>query len=471
MLCATIRNENIAEIIKANQVADLIEFSLHLFQPIDLKRVRDLCQKPVIFKIESFDEKWLAYDPDYLDLPHTLPASLFQKIKTRYPRTKLICSYHDFEKTENLEDILIEIRKKPADLYKIATMARSSLDGLKMLNFLKSQRINDPSIQLVGLSMGEYGVMTRILSRIAGSLWTYAAPSDRQKTAPGQLLLDELIDIYRFNKLDEKSSIYALIGNPITQSFSHLIHNSVFNKMNLNAVYVKMAVMPHELEVVFYELRKFGFNGLSVTMPLKEKIKRFVADAHDEVLNTVSFENQSIRGWNSDGRGALDLLEKKEAVKGKKIVLLGAGATARSIAMEAQKRGANLTILNRTFSKAEKLGAEVKGKAFPFSHFQQVAQEGYDILIQATSVGMGDDATLPLPTHLLRENRVVMDVVAWPRMTPFLKMAQKKRCKIITGIEMWIEQAVGQYRYWFKKESLVQELEKHLKSSLKKVIR
>jgi 3-dehydroquinate dehydratase / shikimate dehydrogenase len=442
MLCATLKNENKQALGQANKRADLIELRLDLFQPRSIGTLRKLCHKPVIFKLEEIDFDLLSLLPDCVDLPHTTSGEVFEEIRKRFPTIIRICSYHNDETTGDLESLFLKIRSKPAELYKIATMAQSTTDALRMLQLVKKYRC-------IGICMGELGSITRILAPVFGAPWTYAPCSEKQQTAPGQILLKDLVKIYNFKEHTPATSLYGLIGDPVAKSASCRLHNFAFKKLGLDAVYVKMRVNKEELKTFFPLCRALGFKGLSVTMPLKEAITGYLDDCHCQAINTVGFRENGAYGWNTDGPAALDVLEKRVKVKGKKMVLIGAGGAAWGIAVEAKKRGAHLVIVNRNFTRAQTLAKEVGGSAFPLSAFSEVAQRGYAILVNCTPVGMGEDERLPIPAKALLTKKLVMDIITRPPVTSFLKAAQEKGCETVAGGEMFIQQAVGQYCHWF----------------------
>lgn len=428
MLCATIKQENHSSIAKANRKADLIELRLDLFQPQQIEKLRALCKKPVIFTLKEVDFKLLELSPDYVDLPSTTDSRTFEEIGRRFPRIQRICSYHNFKETT------FPHLSHPAELYKIVGYAHSTIDALKMLRFVREHRC-------LGLCMGEFGTVTRILAPLFGAPWTYAPIEPEQQTAPGQIFLEELAQTYRYRSLSPKTALYGLIGDPVSKSSGHIVHNHAFGELGLDAVYVKMRVKKEELSLFLPLCQEIGFRGLSVTMPLKERVLQ------NRAVNTLAFREGKLYGWNTDGVGALEALEKIEKVKGKKVVLLGAGGVAIGIAKEAKKRGAKLFIVNRTLSRAEILAKEVEGEALALEHFSQLAKRGYDILMNCTPV-------CPVSKEDLLENRLVMDVITKPRQTPLLIAAREKGCPTVEGIEMWIQQAIGQYEKWFGNVSM-----------------
>lgn len=445
MLCATLKSYNEETFVSSLIQADMLEFRLDLSSFRNLKELRKRCTKPVIFKLKEPNFDIFSLLPDYVDLPSSTPKKVFREIKERFPSIKRICSYHNFRQTNDLQKIYQQISKFPAEHYKIACFAHSTAEALKMLKLVKQTGC-------LGISMGEHGQITRILAPIFGAPWTYAPAVLEEITAPGQLLLSELLGIYHFRDLNTSTGIYGLIGDPVVDSHSHKIHNFAFKQLNLDAVYVKMRVQRKELNSFFALCQELGFKGVSVTMPLKQAVVSY-AVTQEEAVNTLKF-GEKVLGWNTDGAGALDALEKIERVKGKRVVLLGAGGAAIGIAKEAKKRGANLVILNRTFSKAEALAKQVGGVAGLFEDFAKICQEGYAVLVNATSCGMQATEKFPISLKLLLEGKIVMDIVNKREKTLFIRAAEAKKCCIVEGHQMWTLQAVGQYEHWFQHEPL-----------------
>ena len=272
--------------------------------------------------------------------------------------------------------------------------------------------------------MGERGAFARILGPVVGNPIDFAHLG--KPTAPGQWSVQVLVDTYRYPKLNAQTSLYGLIGNPVSQSLGDVFHNKEFANHSLNCVYVKMTVEADELSEFFPRAESLGFRGLSVTMPLKEKVLPAAGP-----INTLLYENGAWMGLNGDGRAALDSLGP---VDQKHLVLLGAGGAARAIAYEAKRRGAKLTILNRTPETAEQLAREVGGSTKIPTH--------YDVLINCTPSSMPVDPDFILPSAQ------VMDIVYIPRETKFLQAAAKRGASIIHGSNMFDAQAQAQFDLW-----------------------
>lgn len=394
----------------------------------------------------SLVERLCTLGPDFVDLEYDVPRAYREELWIRFPKIRFVCSYHNFEETpQDLAALFEQMLSLPSQIYKIATMAQSSVDGLRLLEFLKE---NSAKHALCVIGMGEQGQVTRILGQMCGNSFSFVAIDPVAQIAPGQMLLEELTATYRYRNLNMHTKLFSLIGNPIEKSAGALLHNAVFEQLNINACYVKMAALHSDLHALLHHMKRLPFIGLSVTVPLKSVILPYLDWISPEAyqigaVNTIRFDGEVVKGWNTDGAGALNALGKHTRVQGKKIVLVGAGATAKAIAYEALQRGAHVTVINRTKEHArdmaERLHCERGGG---LELFPEIFREGYDILIQCTPSGDWIDPKWILP------NAYVMEVVYRPKMTAFLQHAADKGCKIIFGVEMFLEQAVLQQAIW-----------------------
>lgn len=447
---------------------DIVEIRLDHFSTLkkdDLIKIKNFCNVPIIFTLRKRNQggifvgserkrlqiiKWLfSIEPEYFDLEYDIPHSFVEAIHKKYPKIKLICSYHNFEKTpRNLSKILKLMIQKEFTIFKIATYAHSSLDSLRMLSFIQA---NNKYYKICGLCMGELGTISRILSPLVNNYLVYASIDSAQISAPGQLSLKELFNTYNYQRLNQDTCIYALLGNPIKQSIGHIFHNNVFKKINQNAVYVKLQINKTELPCFFSEVIKLPFKGFSVTMPLKEAVIPFLTLSKESkkisAVNTIVKKNNKFVGYNTDGIGALCSIKKISKIRNKIVAVLGAGGTAKAIIHEALKEGAKVKVLNRTINHARNLkqifGCEVFG-------LECIGKIKYDILINATSVGMlGKNNASILPPNAIISKTIVLDMVYKPYMTKLLQIARMKKCIYITGKTVFVNQALEQDKLWF----------------------
>lgn len=461
------------QVRKGSSKAKLLEFRLDQFQFTQPEAVQHLMESttlPIIFtlrrrahggefsgtRLEHFTRvKALAkLRPAYFDLEYDIEIDIFNEVREISPKTQMICSYHDFGHTpKDLVALLEFMQEKQADVYKIATMANSSLDMMRMMRFLKDKVRK--GVRLVVVALGDRGVASRILGPVYGNEIHYAILSEALKVAPGQLTVDVLLNQYKIDKFNSETKVLGLIGDPVSYSLSHQTHNRAIHDLGLNAVYVKCQVNDDELHEFLEYAKKLEFHGLSVTMPLKESVMEectILSDNSREIgaVNTLLFKNKELIGDNTDAKGAVDIIEERLAVAGKHIVIIGAGGTTKAIAHEAHKRGARITILNRTFEKAAAIATAVDGDSGALEDFGSVARKGYDILVNCTPFGMvADRAKVPIDYAAMLPGRVVLDVVVTEKLSPFLAEARALDCEVIPGIEMFVQQAIEQFVIWF----------------------
>jgi len=426
-------------LIKPFPSVDGVELRLDQFPVIDLPFLQNYIKTspiPIMLTLRDIplSEELIALSPHFIDLSYESIFSPTQDLMKCAPQIRWIVSYHNFSETPNLDPIYESMRKIPAFGYKIATFCNSSLDTLRLLVFGKK----NPSLSVI--AMGEKGAFGRILGPILGNTFNYGALSKEHLTAPGQYTIEDLSQIYRFSSLNQDSSIYGLIGSPVHLSPGHIYHNDVFRLKNANAVYVKIDLSKEELPLAMPLIKELPFKGLSVTMPLKETILPFIDEMDSTAqaigaVNTLKFQEGKIFGTNTDAKGALQALQRKEkSLSGKKVVLFGAGGAARAIIYALKKEKAEVWIVNRTMEKAKTLAKE-------FDCFYGFPEKKCDILIHC---GM------PIEETQIHPNTIAMDIVHTPKETPFLKIARERGCEIIYGEEMFTSQASEQTNFWFK---------------------
>jgi 3-dehydroquinate dehydratase/shikimate dehydrogenase len=354
----------------------------------------------------------------------------------QFPKTRFIVSHHDFVGVpQEWGALLHSLERWGAFHMKIAVTPRTTTEALRLL--LWKQQFPHMSM----ICMGEKMIFARIVAAMRGNFLNFA--SLEEKMAPGQMALSEWFDIYHYPELHQKTPLYALIGNPIEKSPGHLYHNAAFAKHGLNAVYVKIPLVAEELVEFISFIRPFGVRGLSVTIPLKEKIVPLLDEIEPAMqsigaINTVVLYRDRLMGTNTDGVGALDAIEAQEKVARKRVLLLGAGGAARAIAFEAKARGAQVWIANRTVERAKALAEAVGGEWGGLEEIPPV----YDVVINSSSEEM------PIEERLIMPGTLAMDVTYAPKRTLFLEAALRKNCRIVYGEEMFVNQAARQTAFW-----------------------
>src|SRR5947209_4760677 len=188
--------------------------------------------------------------------------ALIQKLRTR---AALVLSYHDFRATKNLDDALEKMLAYPADYYKIVSTATTLSDNVAIIKFLAREGDRH---SLVGMCMGEQGIISRVLGVRAGSVFTFASASAGQETAPGQVTARELRNVYRIDQVDAATRVYGAGGDPVAHSLPPAIMNAAFRRENVNAVY--LGLHAKALKDLVTCVREIPIHGVSVTMPYKE---------------------------------------------------------------------------------------------------------------------------------------------------------------------------------------------------------
>jgi 3-dehydroquinate dehydratase / shikimate dehydrogenase len=476
-----------SQLQQASKQGDVVELRLDCFKDREFKSMQSLVQEftiPIIFTLrpksqggfyEGNEElrkqklrQLASCGPAFMDLEAHLPLEFVEGIRQDFPNLKLILSYHDFEKSpETLEAILQTMPKVKYAFYKIAVKASTTSDTLRLMLAAKNCK------NMIYISMGEEGEISRLLAPVIGHSITYACLEDSQAIAPGQIPASMLVDIYRYKSINPKTQLYGLIGDPITGSIGHLTNNAVMKAFDLDAVYVKMKIEPKDLKTSLEGVKSLGFRGLAVTMPLKEEMLQYldVIDSEAKAIGAVSFvhfDQGRLVGYNKDGYGALESIERYGKVKNKKLIILGAGGASRAIAFEAKRRGAHVIILNRTAKRALQLAQEFDCEGAGLEAMQTCFNNGYDILINC------------LPYHLVEhpfdpanflKGAVVMDITSKPMQTPFLKAAQAEGCRVVCGYQMFIHQTQKQFEIWFSGQLEAQKVFNVLDQTAQKALR
>ncbi|MBI3645278.1 MAG: shikimate dehydrogenase [Acidobacteriales bacterium] len=359
-------------------------------------------------------------------------------------RAGLIVSFHDFRATRALERTLEKMLAIPADFYKIVTTATTLSDNVTMMKFLLTQ---SDKHALIGLCMGEQGIISRVLGVRAGSVFTFAAVSADQKTAPGQVSAQQLRSIYRIEQVDAATRVYGVAGDPVGHSLSPVIMNTALRRENVNAVY--LALHAKTLKDLIHCVREIPIHGLSITMPYKQAILDYLdnTDAHTAKIgacNTVvRGQDGKLYGFNTDIAGIVRPLEQRIALEGSKVLVLGAGGAARAAVFGLKERGAEVWIMNRSAAPAQKLARQAKARSVKRADLRKLA---FDVIINATPVGMNNTDS-PLKENEIQA-RVVFDMVYDPVETRLLQIARAKGLAVIPGVEMFVHQAARQFEIW-----------------------
>jgi 3-dehydroquinate dehydratase / shikimate dehydrogenase len=341
----------------------------------------------------------------------------------------------------SLPRVAAELKRYQPDAIKIAAHCDSLADARKLLEFGSKQK------NVVAVPMGEVGLPARFLALRAKHAFAYAPVENA--TAPGQISLSEMKRVYRADRIDARTSVYGVIGNPIGHSLSPAMQNAGFAARRMNAVYLPFLV--GDLNDFLRSVDPLGIRGFSVTLPHKERIIARL-DGCDPLaaqigaVNTVVVRGGGkLYGYNTDYVGVLRALERRMPLRGSRVLIVGAGGVARAVAFALAQAGASVCITARRPARAKSLAKAVGGEAVARTRLKR---EFFDAIVNATPVGMHPHvAHSPLNANELN-CRLVFDTIYRPRLTRLLQLAALRGIETVSGVEMFVAQGTAQWEIW-----------------------
>lgn len=258
-----------------------------------------------------------------------------------------------------------------------------------------------------------------------------------------------------------KTSVYGIIGNPVEKSFSPVLQNTIGREMGFNMVYVPFKVERGRVKTAVMGGQALGIKGFNVTVPHKIEVMDALCgiDSVAErigAVNTIKLTEKGYVGYNTDIIGLRKCFEERNtSLKGKNVVLAGAGGAANSAAILAGEEGAaKLVIVNRTIEKAEELAERVRKnynievKTCGYSDITEI--DNPEIFIQTTSVGMGDGAgnTPVEKAEFFKNVNMVVDIIYTPWETRLMKEAAEMGAVTVNGFDMLFYQGLASFEIW-----------------------
>ena len=475
MICLTLSSPTLAlcleEIRKNREYIQMAELRLDLLDEEEQKRARlfpAMTDVPVILTLRrkcdggkcTLSERQRrsllldALDGDfaYVDIEEDIKRSEVEQ-KARERGVKIIRSFHDF--TGMPDDIYSRIYKlaERGDVAKAAVTPHSIADLMTLFRIADELR----DVPKIIIGMGEWGMPLRILYRKAGSMLTFA--SSGREVAPGQLTAEKLSVLYRADKVDDRTAIYGIIGNPVLHTSSPSIHNPGFRAIRYNAIYLPFLV--DNVRIFFALAEYLKMRGFSVTIPFKDAVLMYLGNISREVkqigaCNTVVRMPGMWKGMNTDYYGFLQPIVKDiDSGRVKNALVIGAGGASQAIVWALRNRGVKVTILNRTVGRAEKL-ARINLCEYDTLDNAYKYEGKVDLVVQTTSVGLYPDFDIsPIDFHFTG-SEIAYDIIYKPKMTKFLRDAEKAGCTLHFGEEMLLEQGKLQFElftgYHYPKE-------------------
>ena len=274
------------------------------------------------------------------------------------------------------------------------------------------------------------------------------------------------------------TNIVGLIGHPVEHSFSPPMHNAAFKELCMDYAYVAFDVNPDNLKSAISGAKALNIKGFNVTIPHKIEVMQYLDELDDVArligaVNTIDFKN--LKGYNTDGIGAVRAIEEVSSIKDKDVIVAGAGGASRAISFYLAKFGASsITILNRNVNKAQNLASDVLASDLvgdvtsdSISEINNYLKDS-DILVDTTPLGMDphiDDEPIANAEDM-HEDLVVFDAVYNPNETVLIKEAIKAGAKPVYGIKMLLYQGAESFKIWTGRDAPVDVMEDALNKHL-----
>jgi len=378
-------------------------------------------------------------------------------------KARLILSMHNFETkfnniTKQHRHILTVCPDAIPKLVYTANHINDCFEAFDLLHKTSSERIV--------LCMGEAGLVSRILAKKLGSFVTFASVDEQSATAPGQLTIEQIKELYRWDEIKPDTELFGVIAEPVAHSLSPAIHNACFAEKRMNKLYLPLLTEGGQSEFNQFLRNAFhrkwlNFVGFSVTIPHKRSALAYAKAAGGAVeplaekigaVNTLAIGvNGKLGAYNTDYSAALDAVTSalgitRADLKDESVAVIGAGGVARAIVAGLSDVGAKIKIYNRTVQRAERLAAEF---ACEFAGLEDLPNLDAKLLINCTSIGMHPNVDqTPLPDGCLSRDMAVFDTVYNPAETLLLEQAKQAGAKTIEGISMFVNQALAQFKHF-----------------------
>jgi 3-dehydroquinate dehydratase/shikimate dehydrogenase len=363
-----------------------------------------------------------------------------------------IASVHFFRRTpSDYEAVIATLSKSGADAIKIAAQCDSLAQASKLLSLAQSHR------NVIPVPMGDIAMPARILALRSRNALAYA-PVEAE-TAPGQISLRALKDLYRADRITAKTRVYGVIGDPIGHSLSPHLHNAAFQAKKIDAVFLPFLV--RDLRDFLSIVDRFKISGFAITIPHKQSILRHL-DGCDPVareigaVNTVIVRgNGKLYGYNTDYVGVLRSLERRIPLHRSRVLIFGAGGSARAVAFALAHAGAVVCVCSRRPRQAEILARSAGGQSIPRAHLRN---EFFDAIVNTTPVGMYprvNESPLgagELNCHLL------FDLIYRPRLTKLMQLAARRGIETVSGFDMFIAQGTAQWEIWIGQRAPIEPM-------------
>ncbi len=371
----------------------------------------------------------------------------------------VIRSQHDMDGVPDDLNKVYDRTVSDTEVGKIAVQAKDITDTIGIWNLLK--RANEEGKKIIPVAMGEAGKWTRILGSAHGAFMTYAALETGSETAPGQISVEDMTDVFRVKEHDENTGVYGIVAGNTSYSVSPWMHNAAFKAAGLNSVFVPLQVADLGAffsRMVLPETREvdINFRGFSVTNPHKQTIIPFLDEVDETAarigaVNTVKIDDGKLYGYNTDAPGFITSLKQVFGdLAGVRVAVYGAGGAARACIYGLQHESAVVTLVGRNQEKGQALADEFEIEFLTPSSVKHPLANDFDIVVNATPLGTAGSSVnfAILETEQLRGIKLVYDLVYNPSETTLIREAKDAGVPTIGGLEMLIAQGVKQFEIW-----------------------
>lgn len=407
---------------------------------------------------------------DYVDFEFKVASSLMgEHNMDQHNHCKIIVSCFVDGLTpslENLSDLVARMQSTGADIIKLVINATDITELAGIFNLLSHCQV-----PLIAYSVGDRGLISQILCPKFGGFLVHG--SVEGTSVPGFPTLDSLRQAYKVKYINADTKVFGLVSNPVSHSKGPILHNPTFRHVNYNGIYLPMLV--DDLKEFFSVYAGLDFSGFSVGIPYKEAVNRFCDEVHP-LAQSIGAVNTIIRrpsdgklvGFNTDCEASITAIEDALKERGytngdvtinsplakKLFVLVGAGGAGRALAFGAKSRGARIVISDIDLDRAKSLACAVSGEVLPFEDIVNFRPEKGAILANATPIGMHPNTDrIPVAEDTLGDYQLVFDSVYTPRKTRLLKEAEAAGAIMVSGVEMFLRQAIGQFNLFTNREA------------------
>ncbi|HVT02435.1 MAG TPA: type I 3-dehydroquinate dehydratase [Thermoanaerobaculia bacterium] len=422
----------------------------------DRVAVRSATRKPLLFTRRSVDP--LAEPIDYGAIAVAVDAG-FDFVDVEYRpdldlpridrfRDRVVLSHHDFESVPDLEQLLSAMTLFRCARMKIAVTPHSFDENRRIL-----QRMKKAPRNLTLFGMGAQGLYSRILAPFFGSQMTFLATSGGSVAAPGQLTVEQAERIFGVDAATEApDAIFAIVGNPVSHSRSPMIHNPIFRRQRINAVYSILEIPSFgEVFEPFRNGEPLAPLGLSVTAPYKEEafstaeacgaligVNAMLCRSVNTLTRATTPEGRStIFADNTDVDGFTTLLARADRLGRRKAMVIGAGGTARAALIALRRAGLEAVIFSRGGARAEALGREMNVPVQPLS---ELANATASVIINTTPADSGID----LPSSLRFPDTTLIEAAYGGEESEIAREARAAGMQIFDGMDLLLAQAARQ---------------------------